>query len=79
MSARKEAWPRAGLVLGWLALAGCGSGGSGPEDPSQRHAQQSMEYYQKAEEDRIAGFDPLGFPVYGADEEGKPIYKKPMK
>lgn len=69
----------AGMVLAGMAFSGCGSGGSGSDDPSQRHAEQSMEYYRKVEEDHIVGFDPAGFPVYGADEEGKPIYKKPAK
>ena len=64
----------------FLGMAGCGPGrDSTPyvdDDPSRDVVEESRRIYEKAAKEHLIGYDSTGFPVYGVDEEGKPIYKR---
>lgn len=59
----------AGIAAG---TAGCGS------EPAYVSEEDSYKIREEPGQDHIIGFDTTGFPVYGVDEDGKPIYK-PLK
>jgi len=69
----KTIWTRGGLAALGVACAtwgaGCGNSNSNPDEFSRQRAEQ-------AREDHLIGHDPSGFPVYGVDENGKPVYQR---
>lgn len=52
-------------------VAGCGGSGSAndPDAESRKRAEQGRA-------DHLIGHDPRGLPVYGVDEDGKPVYRR---
>ena len=70
-------WTKTGWTLGLAAmgalLAGCGP--RHPPTPEQLD-EENRQRYEAAEKEHLIGFDSTGFPVYGVDEDGKPIYTR---
>lgn len=70
-----------GALVGWvLVLAAIVSTtvGCGPRRPPTQEQldEENRMRYEAAEKEHLIGFDSTGFPVYGVDEEGKPIYER---
>ena len=58
-------------IAAWAA--GCGSG------PSYVSEEEKYRIDEPPGQEHIIGYDQTGFPVYGIDEEGQPIIKRPKK
>ena len=71
------AWTRRGSALG-LAVLGSLAAGCGPRRPPTQEQldEENRQRYEAAEKEHLIGFDSRGLPVYGVDDEGKPIYKR---
>ena len=71
------AWTRRGSALGLAAVvwsaAGCGPR---PLPTPEQLDEENRQHYETAEKEHLIGFDSRGLPVYGVDDEGKPIYKR---
>lgn len=70
-------WTKIGWVLG-LAAMGALAAGCGPRRPPTQEQldEESRQRYEAAAKEHVIGYDPTGFPVYGVDEDGKPIYTR---
>lgn len=65
-------WTLAFVALGGL-VAGCGP----RRPPTQEQLdEESRQRYEAAAKEHLIGHDSTGFPVYGVDEDGKPIYTR---
>lgn len=73
----KMDWTKIGWTLGFAAM-GALAAGCGPRHPPTQEQldEESRQLNEAAEKEHLIGFDPTGFPVYGVDEDGKPIYKR---
>ena len=68
----KTGWTLGLAVMAWLA-AGCGP----RRPPTQEQLdEESRRRSEAAAKEHVIGYDPTGFPVYGVDEDGKPIYTR---
>ena len=65
----------AAAIVVWIAA---GAAGCGPRSSSSANNpdEESRKISEAARKDHLIGHDPAGQPVYGVDEEGKPIYKR---
>lgn len=62
----------AGVLAGIAAwTAGCGQSSPCVSEEEKYQIEKPPGY------DPIIGYDTTGFPVYGVDEDGNPIYKRP--
>ena len=73
----KKQVAKAGWTLG-LAALGALAAGCGPRHPPTQEQldDENRQRYEAAEKEHLIGFDPAGFPVYGVDADGKPIYTR---
>ena len=71
------AWAEIGPALG-LAVMMAWTTGCGPRRPPTQEQldDESLRRSEAAQQEHIIGFDPTGFPIYGVDEDGKPVYKR---
>lgn len=71
------AWTKPGWTLALVAL-GVLAAGCGPRRPPTQEQldEESRQRSEAAAKEHLIGFDPTGFPVYGVDEDGKPIYTR---
>ncbi|MGD9782112.1 MAG: hypothetical protein AB7V14_08160 [Kiritimatiellia bacterium] len=64
-------------LLVWAGAAGCGPRRDpAQDDPNRETLEESQKRYERAAQEHVIGHDPTGFPVYGVDEDGKPVYKR---
>jgi len=76
--------PAMDILALWIAMAMGLAAGCGPrpppdpagEDPSRRLIDESLRRQEAAEKDHLIGNDHRGFPVYGVDDEGQPVYTR---
>ena len=70
-------WTKIGWTLS-LAAMGALAVGCGPRHPPTQEQldEESRQLIEAAEKEHLIGFDSTGFPVYGVDENGNPIYKR---
>ena len=71
----KRNWTKIGWMLG-LAVMGSLVAGCGPRRPPTQEQldEESRRRNEAAEKEHLIGHESRGFPVYGVDEDGKPIY-----
>lgn len=73
---------RSGPAMLALLCVLAGTAGCGPardpaqDDPNLETLEESRDLYDRAAKEHLIGHDTTGFPVYGVDEDGKPVYKR---